>query len=212
MIWELKVLIPDFQFFACAVKACERLSGDKSLIYGSSSNLRLGPKIPSRNYTGKGRGLAGTGSRNYLVGSYPYNVRYTKQLSGVAVHIQHTTNRPTNIVTQRHRPHNLPMPSDGARQPSPAAFASLSSRPSTGSLRTAPPPSPRSPSRHLSISQHSMADLLSTPPLPKQEGAIPRDWRSVSAGELVDQQVLRFVELDTPVESACQVRPASFFK
>ncbi|KAF8250161.1 hypothetical protein K440DRAFT_542031 [Wilcoxina mikolae CBS 423.85] len=50
-----------------------------------------------------------------------------------------------------------------------------------------------------------MADLLSTPPLPKQEGAIPRDWRSVSAGELVDQQVLRFVELDTPVESACQM-------
>lgn len=50
-----------------------------------------------------------------------------------------------------------------------------------------------------------MADLLSTPPLPKLDGAIPRDWRSVTAGELVEGQVLRFVELDTPVESACQV-------
>jgi hypothetical protein len=50
-----------------------------------------------------------------------------------------------------------------------------------------------------------MADLLSTPPLPKQEGAIPRDWRTVTAGELVDHQVLRYVELDTPVETACQV-------
>ena len=54
-----------------------------------------------------------------------------------------------------------------------------------------------------------MADLLATPPLPKQEGegGFPRDWRTVSAGELIDQQVLQFVELDTPVETACQVRP-----
>ncbi|KAA8906528.1 hypothetical protein FN846DRAFT_778260 [Sphaerosporella brunnea] len=50
-----------------------------------------------------------------------------------------------------------------------------------------------------------MADLLSTPPLPKQEGAVPRDWRTVTAGELVDHQVLRYVELDTPVETACQI-------
>lgn len=50
-----------------------------------------------------------------------------------------------------------------------------------------------------------MADLLSTPPLPKQENAVPRDWRTVSAGELVDNQVLRYVDLDTPVETACQV-------
>lgn len=94
------------------------------------------------------------------------------------------------------------------RQPSPTAYGPsprLTSRPSTGSLRATHPPSPRSPSRHPSISQHSMADLLTTPPLPKQEGVGLRDWRSVQVGELIDQLDLRFVELDTPVESACQV-------
>lgn len=52
-----------------------------------------------------------------------------------------------------------------------------------------------------------MADILSSPPQPKQEGgAILRDWRSVKVGELLSQKQLRFVDLETPVESACQVR------
>lgn len=86
---------------------------------------------------------------------------------------------------------------------------SLNTRASIGSLRGAPhPPSPRSPSRHPSVSQHSMADILSSPPQPKQEGgAVLRDWRSVKVGELLSQKELRFVDLETPVESACQVCP-----
>lgn len=84
---------------------------------------------------------------------------------------------------------------------------SLNTRASIGSLRGAPhPPSPRSPSRHPSVSQHSMADILSSPPQPKQEGgAVLRDWRSVKVGELLSQKELRFVDLETPVESACQM-------
>ncbi|KAI5813841.1 hypothetical protein BZA77DRAFT_320473 [Pyronema omphalodes] len=106
-------------------------------------------------------------------------------------------------------PNNSVSPLSSARQPSPAALNSplkspLNTRPSTGSLRSAPPPSPRQSTRHPSIS-HSMADLLSTPPLPKQENVVPRDWRTVSVGELVDNQVLRYVDLDTPVETACQM-------
>lgn len=117
------------------------------------------------------------------------------------------------VIYNTYRQYIHPTASMSAEQPSQTVFPpapSLSSRPSTSSLRSVPPPpSPRSPSRHASISHSSMADLLSTPPLPKQEGAIPRDWRSVSAGELVEGQELRYVELDTPVESACQVRQTS---
>lgn len=133
------------------------------------------------------------------------NLRFCHQHSSLhATSSPRGVNRlPTNISAQRSTPpprmSSDPSP-QGAHQPS------LSSRPSASSLRSVPPPpSPRSPSRHASISHTAMADLLSTPPLPKQDGAIPRDWRSVSAGELVEGQVLRFVELDTPVESACQV-------
>lgn len=86
-------------------------------------------------------------------------------------------------------------------------YSSLTSRASIGSLRGAPhPPSPRSSSRHPSLSQQSMADILSAPPHPRQEGgATLRDWRSVKVGELLSQKQLRFVDLETPVESACQV-------
>ncbi|KAF8458239.1 hypothetical protein BDZ91DRAFT_773236 [Kalaharituber pfeilii] len=48
-----------------------------------------------------------------------------------------------------------------------------------------------------------MADLLAFPPAPKQD-ATPKDWRNISVGELVKGQNLRFVDLDTTVEDACQ--------
>ena len=48
-----------------------------------------------------------------------------------------------------------------------------------------------------------MADILSVPP--KQEGIPLRDWRVVKVGELLSDRELLFVDLDTPVESACQV-------
>ncbi|CUS09700.1 unnamed protein product [Tuber aestivum] len=87
--------------------------------------------------------------------------------------------------------------------PPASSKSSLTSRPSTGSLRAAHPPSPRSSSRHPSVSsQQSMADILSSPP--KHEGVPPRDWRTVKVGELLSNRELLFVDLDTPVESACQ--------
>jgi len=49
-----------------------------------------------------------------------------------------------------------------------------------------------------------MADLLAHPPPPKQD--VPgRDWRLVSVGELVKNQHLMFVDMETTVEDACQV-------
>lgn len=93
--------------------------------------------------------------------------------------------------------------------PPASSKSSLTSRPSTGSLRAAHPPSPRSSSRHPSVSsQQSMADILSSPP--KQEGVPLRDWRTVKVGELLSNRELLFVDLDTPVESACQVSPPQF--
>jgi len=53
-----------------------------------------------------------------------------------------------------------------------------------------------------------MADILSSPP--KQEGVPLRDWRTVKVGELLSNRELLFVDLDTPVESACQVSPPQF--
>ncbi|KAL7275853.1 cell separation during budding [Rhizina undulata] len=95
------------------------------------------------------------------------------------------------------------MSADNNHPLAPGNKNSLNSRPSTGSLRNAHPPSPRT--RHPSISQFFMADLLSSPPPPKYEGP-PRDWQTVRAGELLDEgETLRFVDLETPVETACQV-------
>ena len=49
-----------------------------------------------------------------------------------------------------------------------------------------------------------MADLLAHPPAPKQD-APGRDWRLVTVKELVKDQHLMFVEMETTVEAACQV-------
>jgi len=49
-----------------------------------------------------------------------------------------------------------------------------------------------------------MADLLAHPPAPKED--VPgRDWRLVTVRELVKDQHLVFVEMETTVEDACQV-------
>lgn len=55
------------------------------------------------------------------------------------------------------------------------------------------------------MSQQSMADLLSTPPAPKNDNGAPRDWRTVRIGELIKEEELRFVDMETTVEAACQV-------
>lgn len=91
---------------------------------------------------------------------------------------------------------------------SPPNTSRLASHPSSGSLRTAAiPPSPRTASRHPSVSQQSMADLLAQPPHPREDDPI-RNWRTVNVGELVKDQCLRFVDLETTVEDACQVLTA----
>lgn len=50
-----------------------------------------------------------------------------------------------------------------------------------------------------------MADVLTGPPPPPKEGAGSRDWRTVQIGELIDNEELPAVNVDTPVETACQV-------
>lgn len=69
------------------------------------------------------------------------------------------------------------------------------------------PPSPRS-SRQMSLSQAQIQELLDNPPTagsadPTFAG---RDWRGITIGELVNPDDLRFVELDTGVEAATNVR------
>ena len=68
------------------------------------------------------------------------------------------------------------------------------------------PPSPRS-TRHLSLSQLQIQELLNNPP--KSSSADPafagRDWQHISIGELVHEKDLLFVEWDTSVEAATNV-------
>ncbi|CBX98431.1 cell separation during budding, partial [Plenodomus lingam] len=67
------------------------------------------------------------------------------------------------------------------------------------------PTSPRA-SRHGSLTQQALQDLLNNPPTkggdPKFQG---RDWRSIRLGEIVDPELVRFVEYDTSVEDATSI-------
>ncbi|EJT75251.1 SDS23 [Gaeumannomyces tritici R3-111a-1] len=69
-----------------------------------------------------------------------------------------------------------------------------------------PPPSPRS-HRHLSFTQSALQELLSHPPssqAPNPQFA-GRDWRDVAVGELVSQDEVKWVDMDTSVEEATMV-------
>ncbi|KAF2025064.1 hypothetical protein EK21DRAFT_104258 [Setomelanomma holmii] len=67
------------------------------------------------------------------------------------------------------------------------------------------PTSPRA-SRQPSLSQHALQDLLNNPPSkpgdPKFQG---RDWKSIRLGEIVEADLVRFVEYDTSVEEATSI-------
>ena len=70
------------------------------------------------------------------------------------------------------------------------------------------PPSPRA-NRQPSMTHSQIQDLINNPPTagspdPKFAG---KDWQHIAVGELVDQEDLRFVELDTGVEDATNVCP-----
>jgi hypothetical protein len=57
------------------------------------------------------------------------------------------------------------------------------------------------------LSQQALQDLLNNPPTkggdPKFAG---RDWKGIRVGEIVDESLVRFVEYDTSVEEATDVR------
>ena len=71
------------------------------------------------------------------------------------------------------------------------------------------PPSPRA-NRHLSLSQAQIQDLLNNPPTAgaANPAFAGRDWQHISVGELVNQEI-KFVDLETGVEAATNVRPVA---
>lgn len=73
------------------------------------------------------------------------------------------------------------------------------------------PPSPRS-QRQLSISQLAIQDLIDNPPARSNPDPAfaGRDWRSISVAELVSPEDLKFVEIDTGVEAATNVRQTPY--
>jgi hypothetical protein len=73
------------------------------------------------------------------------------------------------------------------------------------------PHSPRS--RHPSFSQQALQELLNNPPAPKSNDSrfAGRDWRTIQLGEVIDQNEVRFVEADTSVEDAANVRSCSVY-
>jgi len=78
---------------------------------------------------------------------------------------------------------------------------------------TSPPLSPRIPGRHSRTSSFSssinVVDLLASQ---TSNGSKPatRDWTKITLSELVQGQKLVFLDGDTPVEEACQVRTFIF--
>jgi hypothetical protein len=76
------------------------------------------------------------------------------------------------------------------------------------------PTSPRTPHRSPSLSQQALQELLNNPPTAKSTGTdefAGRDWRTVTVGEVVDLELVRFVEMDTSVEEATNVSCFSCF-
>lgn len=74
------------------------------------------------------------------------------------------------------------------------------------SLRAAPG-SPRA-RRQPSLTQSAIQSLIDNPPAPNHvdPAFVGRDWREISIGELVSPDDLKFVEIDTGIEEATNVR------
>jgi hypothetical protein len=68
------------------------------------------------------------------------------------------------------------------------------------------PPSPRS-QRQPSVSQVAVQDLIDNPPTKNPDPMFAgRDWTTVKVKELVNPDDLRFVDIDTGVEAATNVK------
>ena len=69
------------------------------------------------------------------------------------------------------------------------------------------PSSPRA-RRRPSLTQSAIQSLIDNPPPPRNADPafIGRDWREISIGELISPDDLHFVELDTGIEEATNVR------
>ncbi|KAH8727203.1 hypothetical protein GQ44DRAFT_612398 [Phaeosphaeriaceae sp. PMI808] len=98
------------------------------------------------------------------------------------------------------------------RSPPPAALKMASSSPDPRAHRGSfaeqmrgTPASPRA-SRHPSLTQHALQDLLNNPPTKAGNSKFHgRDWKTINLGELVDRDLVRFVEYDTSVEDATSI-------
>jgi hypothetical protein len=90
--------------------------------------------------------------------------------------------------------------------PSPKMNAINRSSSLTENLRHIPL-SPRS-HRTPSMSQSAIHDLLNDPPSAKHGNPafVGRDWRSIRVDEVVSEAQLRFVEMNTSIEKATEVR------
>lgn len=73
------------------------------------------------------------------------------------------------------------------------------------------PSSPRS-QRHPSFTQSAIQDLLNHPPASRQHNPrfAGRDWRDIAAGELISDDDVRWVNMDTSVEDASMVSQPLF--
>lgn len=75
-----------------------------------------------------------------------------------------------------------------------------------------PPGSPRA-RRQPSLNQSALQSLIDNPPPPKNADPafLDRDWREISIEELISPGDLRFVEMDTGIEEATNVRESRCF-
>lgn len=106
-------------------------------------------------------------------------------------------------------PATIPSPPPVARSPSQSSLTKgvPSHRQSFAENLRNPPPSPRA-QRHPSFTQAAVQELLNKPPPNRQPDPrfANRDWRDVQLGELVSQDDVHWVDLDTSVEEATMVR------
>lgn len=91
---------------------------------------------------------------------------------------------------------------------------SISHRSSLAENLRGGPQSPRQAHRSPSLSQQAFMDLINNPPTKhthESEGGrfAGRDWRGISVEEVIDLELVRFVEMETSVEEATNILIAS---